>query len=212
MSAELPFLRGLDWPTVRACYKARTAAAKELRALYDGDDHDSFARYALGMVDPAANYSAHDWVLGPKIIGNNLRATARLHDLATELLAARNPRKVTSLIRAAGLAYCKVGVGSELSCLLAPDVYWVCNARSLWTHLLVRHGDLDRANEALELYRDDEEESEMYWRKWAALHREVGPDMRRLVEASRLYTRKIGKVEYFWADAICTMTYEALAV
>jgi hypothetical protein len=84
-------------------------------------------------------------------------------------------------------------------------------ARSLWTHLLIKHDDLDDANEALELYRDGDEDSEMYWGKWGALHKEVGPNMRRLVEASRRFTPKVGKVSYFWADAICTMTYEAFA-
>jgi hypothetical protein len=128
---EFWFLEEFDWGAVQACYNDRKAACRKLRALFRGDDVDAFARYALGMVDAAANFSADEHSLGPKIFEHNLRAAKRVRELSLSLVEARDPRRVTALIRRADIAYCRVRVGSELSCMLVPEVYWVCNSRSL---------------------------------------------------------------------------------
>jgi hypothetical protein len=205
------FLADLDWEEVSGLYDARWEAHMCLLDAHDAGPSEEFAHLALGMTDAAANYSAAEHGLGPKILASNERAPQRVWDLATVFLGLDHARDVPKLIRAAGLAYCRVGVGSELSGVINPEVCWVCNVRTLWTQLLVKHGDVERANEELRLYRDQDATSDMYWPTWGALHRRLGRDLRLLTQASEAYCDDRGELDHLWADAISSVVYEELA-
>ncbi len=46
--------------------------------------------------------------------------------------------------------------------MLRPKRYWVGNVRTIWSHLVIKHGmDQRRANTELQLCYDGERESEM---------------------------------------------------
>ena len=69
---------------------------------------------------------------------------------------------VPTLIKQARLQYLRIGVGSEISCMVNPSVCWVANTRTIWTHLVIKHGyDVAKAEAELAAYRDDDATSEM---------------------------------------------------
>lgn len=103
-----------------------------------------------------------------------------------------------------------------MSCVLNPTVCWVANSRTIWTHLVFKHGgDISKANEELELYHDDDATSEMAYQKWAAIHRELAKSMSKIAEEgaslARLASVKPGNVKYLWADAIANALYDLRA-
>jgi hypothetical protein len=97
--------------------------------------------------------------------------------------------------------------------MLNPQVCWVANTRTIWTHLVIKHADnFAVANEALGLYRDAEATSEMAYQAWVAVHAELAASMTRIAEegerlASAARVRP-GAVRYLWADAIANALYE----
>lgn len=200
----------LDWSLVEASYDARLEAH---RCLVEGLSRGAsrrFAELALGMTDPPANYSANEHGLGPKILASNPRAVERVWKLARDLSLVPRPTDVPRVIQAAGLAYCRVGVGSELSSLLKPEQCWVCNVRTLWTALALKHADLKRADEELRLYKEQDPNSEMYWPIWGELHRGLVKPMRALVAASEALRSPPVRAPFLWADAICNVSYQTL--
>lgn len=202
----------LDWPAVRAHYDARIDVHHELVQRHRRTQRAEFVDLALGIEDPAGNYSASEHGLGPKILATNRDPVTDVYDLATALLGAASPRLVPSVIQKAAITNLRVGVGTELSCMLAPDRFWVTNARTLWTHLLFKHHeDKDRANEELRLYKDDDSRSEMYYPIWGDLHQRVGPSMRTvatLANATALAEGVTpGPITHLWADAIASVLY-----
>lgn len=96
--------------------------------------------------------------------------------------------------------------------MLNPSVCWVANVRTIWSHLVIKHGgDLDRANEELGLYRDHDEDSEMAYQKWAAIHRELGASMSVLngIGTTCAVEQDVapGKIAFIWADAVANALY-----
>ena len=90
---------------------------------------------------------------GPKILTENINAERRVGDLAEKFIALRTAARFR-LIRGAQLQYLQIGVGSEASCMLNPEVCWVANTRTIWTHLVIKHADdFAKANEELKLYQ-----------------------------------------------------------
>ena len=164
----------LNWQSVREQYDVRCAVHNGLNRLFSGDRHAAFFEVALGISDPAANYSASDHGLGPKIRSENVAAEGRVHELAGQFRGLTRAREVPEMIRQASIKYLSIGVGSELSCLVNPTICWVANTRSIWTHLVVKHADnYARANEELELYRTADVTSEMAYAAWSAIHAEL---------------------------------------
>lgn len=205
------FLDKLDWDDVESCYEDRWQAHICLLDELKGGPTLGFAQLALGMRDPAANYSADEHSLGPKILASNgPKATKRVWDLAVALRDCVDPRLVPKVIQAAGLAYCRVGVGSELSCLMQPDTLWVCNVRTLWTQIIMRPSTIQKAEEELQLYREQDSSSEIYWPTWGRLHRGLGRSMMDLIDASIRFTSIPEKGQFLWADAICNVAYVTL--
>lgn len=210
-----PPFGSIDWSRVRSHYQQRVGISQRLRRLHKEDDRSSFAKLLLGIDDPHGNYSAAEHHLGPLVLGDNSDAQDRIHRFASDIMTLDSPRHLPSLIQRTALRYLGIGVGSEASCLLRPREMWVANTRTLWSHLLMKHKSVSVANEELALYRDREDSSEMAYRKWVALHRELGPHMVRLskIGAERAVDAGVqpGTLKYLWADAIANEQYERYA-
>jgi hypothetical protein len=204
----------LDWMQVRAHYDERVNVHQRLLKLLDSGLLDPFARLLLGIAETAGNYSAAEHGLGPKILTmNGPNAPKRIADLAKSFRALTKPRDVPPLIRAAGLSYLWIGVGSEASCMMNPEVCWVANTRSIWTHLVIKHEDnIATADEALDLYRSGDPSSEMAYKIWADIHRSLETAMTRVAEeGANLASKggvKPGEIVFLWADAIASALYE----
>ena len=84
-----------------------------------------------------------------------INAEQRVFDLASELLSLAKARDMPRIVKRAALRFLGIGVGSEASCMLNPEVCWVANTRTVWAHLLVKHNDdVSKADEELRLYRE----------------------------------------------------------
>jgi hypothetical protein len=205
-------LNSLNWLSVRKQYELRQKASAELLRLHAQRKLPQFIELLLGISDSAGNYSASEHGLGPKIIGENLNAEDRLYAISTDFLRAKSAHDVPPLIRGAGLRYFQIGVGSEASCMLNPQICWVANVRTIWTHLVIKHADnFQKADEELQLYRDSDVTSEMAYEMWQAIHGELAGTITRIAEEgsrlARLANAKPGSVKYIWADAIANQLY-----
>ena len=98
-----------------------------------------------------------------------------------------------------------------MAMMLRPKKYWVGNVRTIWSHLVIKHGDIDKANEELELYRDNEETSEMYYFKWREIYILMNSNLNKIEKSSLKIAEeqkiKPGKIKYLWIDAICNEMY-----
>jgi len=176
---------------------------------------DAFVELLLGISENTGNYSANEHHLGPQIIQDNGRASAvaALTRFAEQVIETKSALDVPALIKAAGLKFFSIGVGSEASCMLNPAICWVANTRTIWTYLVFKHkGDIQLANSELELYRDRDETSDMAYKKWTAIHKAMKDTMVAIAaEGSTLAEErgvKGGKVVFLWADAISNAFYE----
>jgi len=204
----------LNWNQVRLHYNERVDVHQQLLKLHDSASLVPFAQLLLGISNATGNYSAAEHGLGPKILAiNGASAPKRIADLAKSFRAVTKPRDVPPLIRAAGLSYLAIGVGSEASCMVNPKTCWVANTRSIWTHLVIKHADnIEKADEALKLYRVADASSEMAYAIWAEIHRLLETSMTRVAEEGmKLATKKgvkPGEITFLWADAIASALYD----
>ena len=96
--------------------------------------------------------------------------------------------------------------------MLNSHVCWVANTRTIWTHLVIKHADnFRKADEELQLYRDHNDSSEMAYRIWVAIHRELSVSMMRVASEgerlAKMASIKPGSTKYIWADAISNALY-----
>jgi hypothetical protein len=96
--------------------------------------------------------------------------------------------------------------------MLKPSEFWVANVRTIWAHLLIKHGDnYNYANEELTLYRDQERGSEMDYQIWSDIHNSLETSQTRLHDLGIVEAEKqkvnVGKLKYLWADAIANEIY-----
>jgi len=201
---------GLDWHSIRAHYDHRVSVSKNLRKLYNRAGVHDFAQLAVGNGDDAGNYSAAEHHLAPRILAN-LNAERRIFDLAGEFIRMKDAAAVSAVIRRAGLNYLGIGVGSELSCMVNPDVCWVCNVRTIWTHIAWESGTAN-AEDALKLFREGDAASEMAYVDWAEeYHPLLGYSLIHIAKDAERYCIKAGvtpgTVTFLWADAIAGHAY-----
>jgi hypothetical protein len=202
----------LEWREVREHYDLRVSIHKQLLELRKQRKRPEFVELVLGVSDPDGNYSAVEHGLGPYILGENMNAVNRVWDLAGKFRSLNTAHEVPMLIRQAGLQYLQIGVGSEASCMVNPLVCWVANARTIWTQLVIKHGDnFEKADMELSLYRDDDPTSEMSYRIWTSLHADLETSMTSIAEEGRRLARKAGvaagSLTYLWADCIANALY-----
>jgi Ethanolamine utilization protein EutJ (predicted chaperonin) len=206
------YLYDLDWQQVLENYNNRINAHTKLLKFYENNKQKEFLQLALGISDSAGNYSASEHNIGPKIIEANINAVGRVFELAGIFRGLKSGRKVPEIIKLENLSYLKIGVGSEISCMMNPDICWVANSRTIWMHLVIKHdGNFSHANEELSLYRDGETNSEMAYSIWSNIHRDLEKSMTKLGVQGRDIARERG-VEpgdklFLWADAISTCLY-----
>ena len=204
------FIDELDLTSVRGHYNRRVNASEKLIFLLSSGSTKAYVNLALGIDDAYGNYSAADHNLGPKILGG--RSEESVFKLASTLATAKSDKDVQRMIYEANIPYLKIGVGSEMAMLLRPELHWVANTRSIWSHLLVKHRSLAKANEELTLYRSGSQESEMAYKVWCAAHTEMKSDFSKLATAGDLAASKQGvepgPIEYIWADAIASALYD----
>ena len=208
----MSILQELDWAEIDAHYRSRVKETKNLKDLYESKKVSGFADLALGMTTPSGNYSAAEHGLGPKILESNPNAKGRIYTLAGKFILLKNASTVPKLIREENLKYLRIGVGSELSCMMNPTICWVCNKRTIWLYLVQTQG-LGKANEALQLFNEHDDDSPMAYESWQdAYHPELGPELKRVAEegAKVAASRGVvpGDVPYLWADAIASNAFD----
>jgi hypothetical protein len=202
-----------DWTAVRRHYDNRIRVHNRLLKLHQQRSVAKFVDLALGLTDPAANYSAVEHSLGPRILAENINPEQRIFDLAGEFVTLASARTVPEIIRKAQLGHLRIGVGSELSCMVNPQVCWVANTRTIWTHLVVKHADnIAKADEELKLYRDADVTSEMAYAMWTHIHAELDVALTRIAELAHEHSKRAkvvpGTIKYLWADATASRLYD----
>jgi len=202
----------LDWNEVRDQYENRVEIHRQLLGFYQNDKVGPFVDLLLGISNPTGNYSADEHKLGPQIIAGNNNAREQVVALARKFIASTTATTIPELIRNAAIRYLKIGVGSEASCMVNPNVCWVANTRTIWTHLVIKHADsFARADEELQLYRSQDDTSEMAYKIWAGIHRELAASVTRIAEEGERLAKAAsvlpGSIKYLWADAIANALY-----
>ncbi|MCH7394778.1 hypothetical protein MMP66_10905 [Acinetobacter dispersus] len=201
----------LDMHEVRKHYRARKSISKELCTLFDNRTVKEYVKLALGISNTLGNYSASDHDLGPKILASS--SISSVFELAQKLQISTDSKSMLSNIYSANISNLKVSVGSEMVMFLKPDLFWVANTRTVWAHLLVKHGfNYSIANEELALYREQDSSSEMEYRKWREIYSLMKPNMIKLAELgdekANRHQIKRGKIRSLWFDAISNALYE----
>lgn len=211
----------LDMSSVKNHYDERFRCHQKLVSLFSNNNTEEYLNLALGISDPCGNYSASEHHLGERILANNSHNSHNaITNLAHSLFDANNTRLMLESIYRANLSHLKISVGSEMAMMLKPDVFWVGNVRTIWTHLLCKHNyDLNLANEELALYRDQNSDSEMYYKIWSEIYRLMNvrdnSSIDKICDAandvSLSQNVETGKLKYMWFDAISSGLYDKFA-
>ena len=127
----------LDMQEVREHYLERERTHTTLRQLFAAGAVHDFVQLALGIANPAGNYSAAEHRLGPKILSES--SETDVFDLAAAIDACPNTNHLPDLIYRHSLAYLKISIGSEIAMMLKPNSHWVGNVRTIWSSLFLRH-------------------------------------------------------------------------
>jgi len=202
----------IDLHDVRQHYMYREEASRKLNSLHVSDSIEKYVELAIGVSDRSGNFSAHEHQLGPRILDHN--SYDSVFNFSKQLISEDlNVEKLPSLIREANLAYLKIGVGSEMACLLRPDKFWVGNVRTIYSHLVIKHeGDWEKADEELNLYKFDDISSEMHYRIWQDIYVSMKSTLDIIYKISCKWADeqgvKVGKHKYLWIDAVCNEIYE----
>jgi hypothetical protein len=209
-------LADLGMAEVRDHYLLRERTHHQLRQLFDVGNVPEFVRLALGMTERAGNYSASEHVIGPKILAGSTFAERDVFDLATAIENCPNTNRLPTVIYKAAIPNLKISVGSEIAMMLKPHCHWVGNKRTIWSHLLLKHGmDQRRANQELRLYYQRDDDSEMAYEVWRDLYLRVGPDLltlgERVAQVARAQRVEPGRLLYLWPDAVATFLFDRFA-
>lgn len=184
--------------------------SNSLNKLLRGGHIDAYVNMALGIDDIHGNYSARDHALGPKILAS--RPSKSVYDLGVNLSAAVSDKDVQRKIREANIPYLKISIGTEMALLLQPQEHWVANTRSIWSHLLLKHGSMSIAREELLLYRKGIDESEMAYRLWCEIHSGMAHSVVTLAgigsEIAISQGVEPGNLDCLWSDAVSNALYE----
>lgn len=213
--AEINYLAdfNINLTQVREHYDRRHEISNQVKELLKNNDTDNFVNLALGISNPLGNYSANEHRLGPQILNNN--SSRSVLNLANHLNNnALKINHVPKTIYDANLSYLRIGVGSEIACLLQPNKFWVCNVRTIWSHLVIKHkGNWEHANEELALYRIGDLSSEMHYQIWRDIYLSMSETLSVINNISLIWSQEqqvqAGTLKYLWVDAVCNALYEA---
>jgi len=203
----------LDMQTVRGHYEQRESAHKRLRQLFDAGNVDDFVQLALGISEAAGNYSASEHRQGPKILSRSSAST--VFELATEIDDCPSANHLPEVIYRHDLPNLKISVGSEIAMMLRPNQFWVGNRRTIWSHLLVKHGKKSLANQELKLYFEGAKESEMTYEVWRDLYLALEQNLVKLgqlaSDAAAAQSVTPGQLRFMWPDATATALFDKFA-
>lgn len=206
-------LEQLDFTEVRETYDRRLNVHQLLLKHFSEEAIEDYVLLALGISNPAGNYSANEWSHGPEILNNNLAATIhrRVFNLATEIYRCAI-NHVPRTIYQADINNLKISVGSEMGMMLRPDDIWVGNVRTYWVHMLINNDwNVAIANEAVGLFRDNERDADMEYRVWRDVYLATEKSLSTLTEQGNIEAKnqgvEPGKNKFMWADAISTSLY-----
>ncbi len=208
-------LSDLDYRKVNEHYLSRERVHSRLRHLLVTQDVRSFAELALGISDGAGNYSASEHGMGALILAESNEQ--EVFDLAIAIDACTQVNHLPRLIYDHGIHGLKIAIGSEMAMMLNPQLYWVGNVRTIWSHLMVKHNmSQQRANEELKLYHDGDRDSEMDYEVWRDVYLRMEPDMRTLgaeaAKAAQSQGVSAGELRYMWPDAVASYLFERCSV
>ncbi len=202
----------LNWSEIAGHFRNRVMISQELLSLHDAGKVEAFATLAVGITgDGVGNYSAAEHPILKLGISENNKWKERVYRLAAGFRTLTEASQVPTLIADARIKYLQISVGSEMSCMVNPDVCWVCNVRTIWLHLAWSRSP-GNAEELLKLFREGAADSEMAYMRWAD---EYHPKLRQtLIDVAvegknRANTQGImpdGKL-FLWADAIASYAY-----
>ncbi len=181
----------------------------------NAQQEEEYLNVALGISEPNGNWSAHDHSLGDRILASNPNHSA-ITNLAKSFLDIDRPREMLDKIYSANLSFLKVSVGSEMAMMIKPNIFWTANVRTIWAHLLIKHGyDLSKANEELQLYRSQEQTSEMAYKIWREIYILMKGSIGRICNEVNTFASQqnieVGKLHYLWFDAIANTLYDQFA-
>jgi hypothetical protein len=204
----------LDMHEVREHYLVRESAHVRLRRMFDAGEVHEFVQLALGISDPAGNYSARDHFLGERILSESDEAD--VFNLAAEIEVCPNAHHLPDLIYRHSLPFLKISVGSEIAMMLKPATYWVGNRRTIWSHLLLKHnGSTARANRELRLYREGDWDSEMEYAIWRDIYLALEQNLltlsRLASEAAAMQEVVPGPLRFMWPDAVASFLFDRFA-
>jgi len=196
---------------VRNHYDDRVVIHKRLVKLLKGGNVKEYVNLALGIKDRRGNYSAAHYQLGPCILSEN--SPSSVFQLAEKLYSCNSVTHIPKIIYESNLPYLRISVGSEMATMLRPNKFWVGNVRTVWTHLLIKHGwNYEKAGEELKLYRNVDKDSEMEYRAWGDIYLSMEGNLNILIEIGNKHASqsgiRSGKLKYLWADAIANALYE----
>ncbi len=203
----------LDWEWIKKHYKDRVRAHQQITQFHTDGLATKFAEEALGIRNEHGNYSAREHGLGEKIFVNP-NAAERIFKLAAEFEACQSPYEIPLLIQSAALKYLKIGVGSELSCMMKPSMFWVANTKSIWAHyVVVENGAFGRANDLLPYYGGFDLGADIAYKNWADIHSSMGISMKKIAEfgtqeCPTFLEGKDDNFSYLWSDAISCNLYD----
>ncbi len=205
----------IDYTAARSLYLKRFETHKQLRDFLDHGNVDSYIQLALAIKNPHGNFSAYEHGLGPRILASSKPDKVFL--LAGQFDACKSPKEVSGAIRKANLAYLKISVGSEMAAMLCPDRFWVANRRTIWAHLVLKHGgSVSLANEELHLYAQGDLDSEMAYKIWEEIYLELGGNLAKLASLGSKEALKQnippGDLQYLWADAVADTLFNEFAL
>ncbi|SNS21384.1 hypothetical protein SAMN05421770_10111 [Granulicella rosea] len=193
-----------DWAWIGAHFARRLKVHHTLKQYHRDGARLKFAELAVGDSDPIANCSASDFGLGPMILDLNRNAVDRIFELAGKMLALNTPAELPQIVAQADLYSMKIGVGSELACMLRPSLCWVANTKSLWSYLFdYCDGNMREAREMMHSYNEV---------GIATIYPHMEGSMVRVSE--RQPDRGVSSLagvrgyRYLWADAICCRAFE----
>lgn len=194
-------------------YNNRRQTSQQLQTLLSTGRQHEYLELALGLSDVTGNFSASDHNLGNPIRHNNSEQV--LFEFAQQLANEElTTAQMIRLIYGSGLSHLKIGVGSEMACMLQPNKFWVGNIRTIWCYLFVRHScDRESVNVELQAYRDHDDTSEMAYKLW----RDIYPRMRNNLLQLEAWVNEQSSIvpepqpNYLWIDAICNELFHVAA-
>ncbi len=204
-------ISALDFLAVRKHYFRRKRAHRMLRDFFESRQVHEFAQLALGISNPAGNYSAAEHGMGPIILARG--SDSDILDLARDIDASSSVSHLPHIIYNKAIDRLKISIGSEIAMMLFPKRHWVGNVRTIWSHLVIKHRMNERlANQELQLYHDGERESDLTYEIWQYVYLEMEENIKTLgriaAEAADRQGIRPGRLRYMWADAVASQMFE----